>query len=227
MAGTTSNVIVGAAEIGVGTWGAGTTLSAATGIDPIWSALKTAVSTGKDYRGWINDATTPKTLTVGAQTLSVADVGLTQEGVEVSYSPDYGEVEVDQLLDAARMFKQKMSVQVKPTFAEATLENLVIVWDDAQTPVGTTEKSIYVKPGSLGDAPNERVLFFVGPAPAGSSTLGNAKQRVYVASRAVSMEASAHSLRRNEATVFPVTFRLLPDTTSSYSAYGKIVDITG
>lgn len=227
MANNTNNVIVGAAEIAIGTWGAGTTLSAATNVDAIFTALKTAVSTGKDYRTYVNDATTTKTLTVGSQTLTFNDVGLTQQGVEVQYKPDYGEVEVDQLLDAARLFKQKMSVNVTTTFAEATLENLVVVWDDAVDPVGTTEKSIYVKPGNLGDVPNERVLLFVGGAPGGTSTITSAKQRVYLASRAVSMEASNHALRRNEATVFPVSFRLLPDTTSSYSAYGKIVDITG
>lgn len=211
MANTPSNIIVGAAEIAVGT---GTPTVA--GIDATWSAIKTAVGAGKDYRGWVNAPST-------ANGVVFTDVGLTQEGVEVQYQPDFGEVEVDQLLDAARLFKQKMTVQVATTLAEATLENLVVVWDDAQAPVGTTEKSVYLKPGSLGDAPVERHLLFVGPAPGATS----AKQRVYLVSRAVSMEASSHALRRNEATVFPVTFRLLPDTASSYSAYGKIVDITG
>lgn len=224
MANNTSNVIVGAAEIAVGTWAPGTEFTAATNVDAVWTALKTAVSTGKDYRNWLNS---PATLTVGAQTLNLRDVGLTQEGVEINYQPDFGEVEVDQLLDAARLFKQKITVNVATTFAEATLENLVVVWDDRTEPVGTAEKSVYLKPGELGDSPVERVLVFAGPAPAGTGSLGTAKQRVYVATRAVSMEASAHSLRRNEATVFPVSFRLLPDTTSSHSAYGKVVDITG
>jgi len=31
--------------------------------------------------------------------------GFTTEGLEVSYEPDYGEVEVDQLLDSAKLFK--------------------------------------------------------------------------------------------------------------------------
>jgi hypothetical protein len=211
MANTPSNIIVGAAEIAVGT---GTPTAA--GIDATWTAIKTAVGVGKDYRGWVNNPTT-------VNGVAFSDVGLTQEGVEVQYQPDFGEVEVDQLLDAARLFKQKMTVQVATTLAEATLENLVVVWDDAQAPVGTTEKSVYLKPGTLGDAPVERHLLFVGPAPGAVA----AKQRIYLVSRAVSMEASSHALRRNEATVFPVTFRLLPDTASSFSAYGKIVDITG
>lgn len=228
MANNTNNIIVGAAEIAVGTWGANTTFSTSTNVDAIFNALKTAVGVSKDYRTWLgSQQTSPTSLTVGAQTLNLRDVGLTQEGVEVNYQPDFGEVEVDQYLDAGRLFKQKMTITVATTFAEATLENLVLVWDDDQNPVGTTEKSIYLKPGELGDAPKERVLIFAGPAPAGAGSLGKAKQRVYVATRAVSMDASAHALRRNEATVFPVSFRLLPDTTSSHSSYGKIVDITG
>lgn len=223
MANNTSNVIVGAAEVAVGTWAPGTEFAAANNVDAIWTALSGAV-TASDYRTWLNN---PTALTVGSETLNVRDVGLTQEGVEVNYQPDFGEVEVDQLLDAARLFKQKITVNVATTFAEATLENLVVVWDDRTDPVGTTEKSIYLKPGELGDAPVERVLLFGGPAPAGSGSLGKAKQRIYIATRAVSMEASAHALRRNEATVFPVSFRLLPDTTHSTSAYGKVVDITG
>ena len=51
--------------------------------------------------------------------------GFTSEGVEVSYEPDYGEVEVDQLLDSAKLFKQSMRVMVNTTFSEATLENLL------------------------------------------------------------------------------------------------------
>lgn len=228
MANNTNNIIVGAAEIAVGTWATGTTFSTATNVDAVWGALKTAVGAGKDYRSWLgSEQTSPSNLTVGSSTLNLRDVGLTQEGVEINYQPDFGEVEVDQLLDAARLFKQKITVNVTTTFAEATLENLVVVWDDRDEPVGTTEKSVYLKPGELGDAPVERVLIFAGPAPAGSGSLGKAKQRVYVTTRAVSMDASAHALRRNEATVFPVSFRLLPDTTSSHSAYGKIVDITG
>jgi hypothetical protein len=218
MANSTSNIIVGAAAVAIGTGTAG-----AGGVDVTFQGIRgAATGSPKDYRGWV------EALPVGAATatsingVGFKNCGFTQEGVEVSYSPDYGEVEVDQLLDVARLFKQKMSVQVKTTLAEPTLENLLIVWDDDQD-VGTygSDRNVYVIPGELGDAPIERHLFFVGPAPGATAT----KQRAYLASRAISIEASSHSFKRNEATVFPVTFRLLPDVNSSYSAYGKIVDV--
>lgn len=218
MANNQGNIVVGAAEVAVGT---GTPTVA--GVDNTWAAIRgLATGSPKDYRAYVNNPTgSPNGVTF-------VDTGFTQEGVEVQYQPDYGEVEVDQFLDAARLFKQKMTVQVATTFAEPTLENLIVVWDDVSSLINTqtaSEKSIHMRPGNLGDAPNERHLLFVGPSPQAVGAAASTKQRAYLASRAVSMDASSHALRRNEATVFPVKFRLLPDTNSSYSAYGKIVDV--
>ena len=53
------------------------------------------------------------------------NVGYTQNGMELTITPDFGEVEVDQLLDAAKIYKQGMQVTLSTTFAEATLENLL------------------------------------------------------------------------------------------------------
>ena len=48
-----------------------------------------------------------------------------------------------------------------------------------------------------------------------------AKERVYVAHRALSIESVSVSAKRDAATMFEVTFRLLP---ASNGSYGKIVD---
>jgi hypothetical protein len=53
------------------------------------------------------------------------NVGFTQNGMELTITPDFGEVEVDQLLDSAKIYKQGMQVTLSTTFAEATLENLL------------------------------------------------------------------------------------------------------
>ena len=45
--------------------------------------------------------------------------------MELTITPDFGEVEVDQLLDSAKIYKQGMQVTLSTTFAEATLENLL------------------------------------------------------------------------------------------------------
>ncbi|AXH67253.1 major tail protein [Streptomyces phage Wofford] len=150
--------------------------------------------------------------------------GFTSEGVEVSYEPDYGEVEVDQLLDSAKLFKQSMRVMVNTTFSEATLENLLVVWGQQNNTytTGATEETLAIAAGSLGDEPTERSVAFVGPAPRADA--GTKRERIYHVRRALSIEASSHSLRRNEATVFPVSFRLLPDPSFSGQEYGVIRD---
>ncbi len=217
MTASSSNILVGAAAIAIGTG------TPTTSVDGIVSAIKTAASgTPKNFQAWVQAQSGSVLGTTG---VSFRDVGYTQEGVEINYQPDYGEVEVDQFLDAAKLFKQKMTVNVSTTFAEATLENLLVAWDASANKLSSPSgyKELYLSPGELGDAPVERVLAFAGQAPLNA---GAARQRLYVATRAVAMEASSHALRRNEATVFPVNFRLLPDGTSSYSAYGKVVDVT-
>jgi len=163
------------------------------------------------------------------------NTGYTSEGVEFAYTPDYGEVEVDQLLDAAKLFKQKMSATVKTTFAEATLENLLVVWaqggaslkaDSGSDFDGDTltagESVLGVEAGALGIEPVERQIVFVGNSPRTADT-NKKRERVYHVRRALSVEATTHSLKRNEATLFPVTFRLLPANVSG-AEYGTIRD---
>ena len=194
-----------------------------------------------------NPAATFPTITSGASATTVTsskglgdtatwrDVGYTNNGLELSYEPDFGEVAVDQILDAARLFKQGQKVMLKTEFAEATLENLFIVMNqtsgyntvnakagsDGSTAVGNVDNAIEIQGGSLGDYPVERSIVAVGQGPRSGSNANS--ERVYYASRAVSMETSSHGVKRNEATFFPVTFRLLPLASTS-NAYGKIVD---
>jgi len=75
--------------------------------------------------------------------------------------------------------------------------------------------------GALLEAPTERQLLAVGPAPTNASPN---TERVYYGRRVLSVMQSQFSLARNTPTTFPVTFRLLPDTTYAGSEYGKIVD---
>jgi len=147
------------------------------------------------------------------------DVGFTMEGLEVAYEPDYGEVEVDQLLDSAKLFKQSMRVTLNSSFAEATLENLLVVW--GQRSASLDSDVLTIEAGALGEEPYERSLAFVGPAPRQSA---QKRERVYHVSRAIQTESTSHALRRNEATGLPVSFRILPDTSSSVAQYGTVRD---
>lgn len=170
------------------------------------------------------------------QTANWRDVGFTSAGLELSYEPSFGEITVDQSLDAARLFKQAQKVMIKTEFAEASLDNLFIVMNQAASTLsgtavsdatGTTAntQTLDVVGGSLGDYPVERSLIAVGQAPRVSGGSQNS-ERVYYARRVMSIDTSAHALKRDAGTFFPVNFRLLPDSSTSNNTYGKIVDRT-
>jgi hypothetical protein len=167
-------------------------------------------------------------------------VGYTSEGAEMSFEPDYGEVQVDQLLDVAKIFKQGQRVMLNTTFTEATLENFLVAiggkdGDKVSNSANGAQETVYLNGGALGYSPVERSVLVVGPGPdsktaAGGVAAGKKVERLYIAYRALSMETVTLGVRRNEATVFPVSFRLLPSSDSANNApdgnqtYGKVID---
>lgn len=178
---------------------------------------------------------------LGSLSASWRDVGYTSEGFEISYEPTYGEVEVDQLLDSARIFKTQLRVMLRTSMNEGTLENVRVAFGQANDTQlnsvygtsstyasasaygasGTGNNVLALEAGALGEAPVERSLLAVGPGPAVS---GSNTERVYLARRVLSMETVSHALRRNESTVYPVTFRCLPADGFTGAEYGEILD---
>jgi hypothetical protein len=187
------------------------------------------------------------------------DIGYTSNGVEISYEPGYSDVMVDQLLDAARLFKQSVKVTLRTEFDEGTLENIHVIFGQAEqflnssgqvtdaltnasAVTGASAQHLNIAAGAIGDAPVERSIVLIGNAPAfigetfatpivsgsGNATAGVSyssagtikKERVYVARRAVQTETVTHSLKRDGATVYPVSFRCLPEDGSGYSYSG-------
>ena len=150
------------------------------------------------------------------------NVGYTSNGLEITFQPDFAEVSVDQVLDAAKLFKQGMQVNLNTSFAEATLENLLfaIAGADGDLTGGGTE--LNMSAGAIGECPVERGLVAVGPGT-GDCAEGSNLERIYVAYRALSIESVTVSAKRDAATMFDVSFRLLPNNSGSY---GKIVDRT-
>jgi hypothetical protein len=173
--------------------------------------------------------------TLTAATTVVRNVGYTMNGLELQFQPDFGEVQVDQLLDVAKLYKQGMQVNLNTAFAEATLENLLVAiaansndYDQdvkMKNPVSTGATGSFadvleLKSGELGECPVERGLIAIGPGT-GDCAPTTAIERVYVAYRALSIENVTVSAKRDEASMFEVSFRLLPADNGSY---GKIVD---
>ena len=201
--GTSSNIIVGAAALFV----ADTTLTPGTleNFDTEVSFRET-LSNDADY----------------------TNVGYTMNGLEMQFQPDFGEVQVDQILDVAKLYKQGMQVNLATAFAEATLENLLLALafgsDEISGSVASSAgKSLNLSAGDIGECPVERGIVAVGPGT-GDCVDSPFVERVYTAYRALSIENVTVSAKRDEASMFEVSFRLLPEDTSG--SYGKIVDRT-
>lgn len=221
--GTSSNIIVGAAAL---------------------FAFDTPI--GLDSNGQITDAQAETDLpayeptgTVGNLTGSYKDtlqadtnytnVGYTMNGMEIQFQPDFGEVQVDQVLDVAKLYKQGMQVNLNTAFAEATLENLLFAIAGqagdlaslvADTGISSASKQLTLSAGDIGECPVERGLVAVGPGT-GDCAAGSSIERIYVAYRALSIDNVTVSAKRDEPSMFEVSFRLLPNDNASY---GKIVD---
>ena len=201
--GSSTNIIVGAAALFV----ADTTLTPAT--------LETAVSNESFRETLADDAT-------------YTNVGYTMNGLELQFQPDFGEVQVDQLLDVAKLYKQGMQVNLATAFAEATLENLLLslAYSDAQlsgTKNSSNGQALNLSAGEIGECPVERGIVAVGPGT-GDCADSAYIERVYSAYRALSIENVTVSAKRDEASMFEVSFRLLPEDATG--SYGKIVDRT-
>jgi hypothetical protein len=149
-------------------------------------------------------------------------------GLELQFQPDFGEVQVDQILDVARLYKQGMQVNMATAFAEATLENLLVALAYQNSEISgnkaaSTGRALNLSAGDIGDVPVERGIVAVGPGT-GNPVTADTVERVYTAYRALSIENVTVAAKRDEASMFEVSFRLLPEDTSG--SYGKIVDRT-
>lgn len=214
MAGNVRNVIVGAAQIFL-------TVDNSGAADPAVQnqALPSLVSG------------TPAATTLSANA-NWRDVGFTTNGLSIVYTPTYDDVVVDQLKDAAQIFATALTVEAQTQFAEPVLNNLMVAWGQNITSLtlsGTPEvqgssDTMNIPSGALGDYPVEHSFVAIGKAP--KTPGGKRRERVYYARRAISMDAVTTAQTRTDASVIPVTFRLLPDVTYSGSEYGSIVDRT-
>jgi len=174
-----------------------------------------------DLPAYVSGTSFKDTLTADAD---YRNVGYTTNGLEIDFQPTFGEVTVDQVLDVAKLFKQGMKVELKTTFVESTLENLLfsLAGKSSDLSIIANNPTLRLSAGDIGECPVERGLVAVGPGT-GDCAVGSELERVYVAYRALSINNVQVMAKRDAATEFAVTFRLLPN---DHASYGKIVDRT-
>lgn len=154
---------------------------------------------------------------VGKLSVDSASVGYTSGGVMLVMTADRMDKEVDQSYAPVGIHKVRESFEVRTNLAEATLDNLKLVWEQ-------TEEVVEASPTrtlSWGMNPNviEHTLEFKGKSPEGYD-------RTYTIYKAVVWEVGQMTHQKNALTVIPVTFRILPDVNlTAGKEYGKIVDV--
>lgn len=217
--GDAANILVGAAAIFVGDPATAKVPAPESGIAYVETLSDNVATTDPGY-GWRN-------------------VGYTSNGLELQFAPEFGEVQVDQILDVAKMFKSGMTVTLNTSMSEATLENLAFAIASPEAPAtdapvhdknvtnttpkwGAGNSVLDLTAGELGDCPVEKKLIAVGTG-LGDCTGTEKSERIYTAYRVLSIESVTIAQKRDEATTFDVSFRLLPD---SKGRYGQIVDRT-
>ena len=204
--GTSNNVIVGAAAFFIND----------NTLTPTTLSSLAVIDSSESYKDTLSSAA------------SYTNVGYTMNGLELQFQPDFGEVQVDQILDVARLYKQGMQVNLATAFAEATLENLLVALAYSEARLtgnknASTGQTLNLSAGDIGDVPVERGIVAVGPGSGDPATFAD-KERIYAAYRALSIENVTVSAKRDEPSMFEVSFRLLPEDTSG--SYGKIIDRT-
>jgi ferredoxin len=124
------------------------------------------------FPDFVEDVKYTETLTDSAEGQAlVRNIGYTTNGLELQFQPDFGEVQVDQLLDVAKLFKQGMQVNLNTAFAEASLQNLLVAIAapsadynasatiDNPIDAGTisSAKTLDLTSGSIGECPVEAI----------------------------------------------------------------------
>lgn len=135
--------------------------------------------------------------------------GYTDDGVMITYTPTYKDIEVDEEMAAIdkRLIGEKAEVSIK--LAESTLLNLLTA-----IPGGTLTDGPTVSTLTVGSPSNpeqgEYVLAFQGPAPGNESNAG-VDGRVWAFYRVKNTAAVTHHAQRKDKVIYQVKFDALAD----------------
>jgi len=155
---------------------------------------------------------------IGVSTLKVDGVslGYTSGGVNLVASSDRMDKEVDQSYAPVGIHKIRETYQIRTSLAEATLDNLKIVWEQTEAVVESSPTRTLS--WGMNPAVVEHELEFKGKSPEGYD-------RTYTVYKAVVWEVGEIPHMKDALTLIPVTFRILPDTSKpAGKEYGYIVD---
>lgn len=155
---------------------------------------------------------------IGALKVDGDSVGYTSGGVLLVATADRTDKEVDQSYAPIGIMKVKESFELRTNLAEATLANLKLVWEQTIDIVSTTGKKTLS--WGMNSEVIEHTLEFKGKSPEGFD-------RTFTVYKAVIWEVGEINHKKDEITMIPVTFRILPDVSrDAGKEYGSVEDIT-
>lgn len=135
------------------------------------------------------------------------EMGFTEEGVEIEYTPEFFDAVVDQELTAVKKVLTAEAVVLRTRLAEADLDRLSkaiagAAFSTIAQAAGQSAQDV-VKIG--GGTAAVKALAFEGKSPEGGF-------RIIFVHRAVSAEAVVQAYKKGEKTIFAVAFAALADT---------------
>lgn len=133
------------------------------------------------------------------------NLGYTQDGVKVEYSPKVTQIFVDQTPSAVHSILTGEDLKVTTNLAELTIENLAkVISASTYTSTSATKKSIGIGGGALLDY----ALCFIGPGPDGGKS-------VLLVHKCRSIGAAGPKFSKEAAAQLPVEITALVDDTKT------------
>jgi len=132
------------------------------------------------------------------------DAGGTQDGVEITISREFLEMDVDQIVDMPGRRLTKRDTQVKTNLAEPTLVNLQVVLNGGTITASAAFQTYDPDDTVAATQPPYKALLLDGYAPQTSAAA--TMRRRLVCRKVLSIEDVETSYKKDDMTLFPVTF---------------------
>lgn len=156
---------------------------------------------GTLYRGLFGAAEPAASAIATAPSSAVwTDLGGTTDGVTITINQEYTEYNVDQIIDIPGRALTKREITISTNLAESTLNNLALTMNNLSSVVtGVNASTLTPAFDTSATQPTYSALLFDGYAPSG-------KRRRLVLRRALSVDNTEFAYKKDEQSVFTVTF---------------------
>lgn len=154
------------------------------------------------YHGWFGTAIDPANSMINDTPSGASgwnDCGGTQDGVTLSVSHDWSELEVDQIIDVPGRRLTKRDIQVQSNLAEGTIENMVRVMNGGTSATGTGVKTWEPDMDNSAVNPDYSAILVDGIAD-------NSRRRRVILRKTLQVENVESAYKKDSQWVLPANF---------------------